>query len=127
MEQITTIKNGVGIVNLFGAWDRIQDSIVIQNKVKELSEQPVTHIILDLSEVVFITASFCGYLIGIAKRMKEIGIRFSIIIDESSKVFGIFDIIGLLSKQEIVGIYSSLHACFSIGKMQNQEPYQMAN
>lgn len=127
MEQITTIKNDLGVVMLFGALDRIQDSMDLQNKTKELIEQKVSHIILDLTEVLFITASFCGYLMGVGKELKSRGIKFSIVASENSKVSEIFSIIGFLSKQEILGVYNSLKACFIMNKIQNNDDLIKSN
>lgn len=123
MEQITILKNGLGLINLFGTLERIRDTIALLDKIKELMEQNVSHVILNLTEVTFITASFCGLLVGISKNMKERGIQFSIVISCDSQVHEIFDVIGFLGRQKVMEIYHSLKACLTMNKIQNEPAF----
>lgn len=97
-------------INVSGNVDRLSDCISLRQKVYRLMEEKVSSITLDLREVSFISASFCGFLVGIPEQIKAKGITFCIAVNPESIVGDIFSQVGI---DRVIHICAAAENCSS--------------
>lgn len=93
------------VVEAQGEIARINDCIRLTKELKKLLEGGYQQVVLDLTLATFVSASFCGFLISVSNRAKELNSDFCVVIPKTSTAY---DMLRTVRLDTSIQMYASL-------------------
>lgn len=108
------IQDGFTIIEVAGRVERIQDCVSLTREVERMIKEGAGKIILDLTNVYFISASFSGFLVSMFRQSDSCNTVFKIVLPPDNPNYQLLKDVSLDS---VLDVYSCVETA-----LQSQNP-----
>ncbi len=105
MKYDIILEEKYSLLRVKGSIEKVADCFDVSRNGHELLEKRKVKVVLDLTEVSSISASFCGFLVSLSRSAKITKTELSIVLPVSSKAY---EVINLVNADEVLDIYPTM-------------------